>query len=108
MQSLRPMASQVYGPACESADFLPAFKAGLRVNIISDEDDEVVFDLIGVEAPIANALRRILIAEVRVWRRVRELWHPLVASSSFCAFHSLLHCAHHCQAVWHAAWWCPV
>lgn len=29
------------------------------------QDDELILDLIGIEAPIANALRRILIAEVR-------------------------------------------
>lgn len=37
----------------------------LRVEIIELNDEEVVFDLIGVDASIANALRRILIAEVR-------------------------------------------
>lgn len=37
----------------------------LKIKIISKSEEEIVFDLIGVEAPIANALRRILLAEVR-------------------------------------------
>ena len=28
------------------------------------DDEEIVFDLIGAEPPLANALRRILIAEI--------------------------------------------
>jgi DNA-directed RNA polymerase I and III subunit RPAC1 len=27
-------------------------------------DEEIVFDIIGIDAPLANALRRILIAEI--------------------------------------------
>jgi hypothetical protein len=53
----------VYGPG-SSADFLTEFKSNFRVNIVSDTDEEVVFDLVGVEAPVANTLRRILLAEV--------------------------------------------
>ena len=36
----------------------------MRVEIISDDGDELEFDLIGVDAAIANSLRRILLAEV--------------------------------------------
>lgn len=36
----------------------------LKIKIMSKSEEEIVFDLIGVEAPIANALRRILLAEV--------------------------------------------
>lgn len=43
---------------------LVKFKENLKINIISMNDEEMVFDLIGVEAPIANSLRRILISEV--------------------------------------------
>lgn len=46
------------------ADFLPYFKDNFKIEIISETDDEIVFDMVGVDAPIANALRRILIAEV--------------------------------------------
>ncbi len=38
--------------------------ANIEINILSNSFDEIVFDLIGVEAPIANALRRIMLAEV--------------------------------------------
>lgn len=34
------------------------------IEILSLNDEEIVFDLIGAEPPLANALRRILIAEI--------------------------------------------
>jgi len=34
------------------------------VRIISDTGSEIVFDMVGCDAPVANALRRILLAEV--------------------------------------------
>lgn len=37
---------------------------GIRFQIVSLGDYELEFDLINVEAPFANALRRILLAEV--------------------------------------------
>jgi hypothetical protein len=43
---------------------LENWKSNFDIKIISAADDKVVFDLIGVDAPIANALRRIMIAEV--------------------------------------------
>ena len=36
----------------------------LSIKILTMTDEEVIFDLVGVEAPIANALRRIMLAEV--------------------------------------------
>ena len=36
----------------------------MSIEIISKDEEEIVFDLIGVDASIANALRRILLAEV--------------------------------------------
>ena len=38
---------------------------GLRIDIQRISEDTIEFDLIGVDAAIANAFRRILIAEVR-------------------------------------------
>jgi len=32
--------------------------------VLSVDEEEIVFDLIGAEPPLANALRRILIAEI--------------------------------------------
>lgn len=34
------------------------------IEILKLDDEEIIFDLIGVEPPLANALRRILIAEI--------------------------------------------
>ncbi|TDH72057.1 uncharacterized protein CCR75_009227 [Bremia lactucae] len=50
---------------CESSySFVEQFKSQVKVKIQSLKDDEIVFDLLGVDAAIANALRRILLAEV--------------------------------------------
>jgi DNA-directed RNA polymerase I and III subunit RPAC1 len=43
---------------------LDEFKENFQINIISCDNEKLVFDMIGVDAPIANAFRRILIAEV--------------------------------------------
>lgn len=44
----------------------------LQVTIHKLSKRSIEFDLVGVDAPIANALRRILIAEVRVG--ISKLW----------------------------------
>ena len=46
------------------ATFIDNLKKQIQVKIQSLNDEEIVFDLIGVDASIANALRRILLAEV--------------------------------------------
>jgi DNA-directed RNA polymerase I and III subunit RPAC1 len=43
---------------------LEEFKKNFKIKIISYDENELVFDLIGVDAAVANAFRRILIAEV--------------------------------------------
>jgi DNA-directed RNA polymerase I and III subunit RPAC1 len=43
---------------------LKNFKDNLSIDIKSLTEDEIVFDLKGVDAPVANALRRILISEI--------------------------------------------
>jgi DNA-directed RNA polymerase I and III subunit RPAC1 len=43
---------------------LEDFQENFKIHLISCDDQTLVFDMVGVEAPIANALRRILIAEV--------------------------------------------
>lgn len=40
------------------------FKKGFSINITSLSDEVVTFDLVGIDPPLANAFRRILIAEV--------------------------------------------
>lgn len=44
--------------------FLKDFSKNLKIKILSMTDDVLIFDLIGVDASIANALRRVLLAEV--------------------------------------------
>ena len=51
-------------PKTKSGDFITNFTNNLEINIIELTDEHIVFDLIGVDASIANALRRILLAEV--------------------------------------------
>lgn len=43
---------------------LPAFRNNCYVEVYITNSETVLFDLVGVDAPIANALRRILLAEV--------------------------------------------
>jgi len=43
---------------------LVKFKEEFKIHLIKCDDEELVFDMVGVDAPIANALRRILIAEI--------------------------------------------
>ena len=50
---------------------LSAFKQNLRVEVKELRDDFLLFDIIGIDAAIANALRRILISEV--WEHDRGL-----------------------------------
>jgi hypothetical protein len=56
----------VYDTEPPGGTFLSDFKSKFRVSVVQDSDEEMVFDMMGVDASIANALRRILIAEVRV------------------------------------------
>jgi len=44
--------------------FLASLKDNFKIKIIKLDDEEIVFDLVGVDASIANALRRIMLAEV--------------------------------------------
>uniref|UniRef100_A0A8C4P708 DNA-directed RNA polymerases I and III subunit RPAC1 n=1 Tax=Dromaius novaehollandiae TaxID=8790 RepID=A0A8C4P708_DRONO len=40
------------------------FEEGFRVDVVREEDDVLEFDMVGIDAAIANAFRRILLAEV--------------------------------------------
>ena len=55
---------QVYSRDAAEGRFVDRVKDNLNIKIIKLSDEEVVFDLVGVEAPIANALRRIMLSEV--------------------------------------------
>jgi len=43
---------------------LEEFKQNFKINLTSVSDSEAIFDVIGVDPPIANALRRIIISEI--------------------------------------------
>lgn len=43
---------------------LETFKKNLKINIIEKSEDAMVFDVIGISPPFANALRRVMISEV--------------------------------------------
>ncbi|KAN0055592.1 hypothetical protein ACTA71_008708 [Dictyostelium dimigraforme] len=43
---------------------LDRFKENFKINILSESANELVFEMIGIDAPIANALRRIMISEI--------------------------------------------
>eukprot|EP01052_Picozoa_sp_SAG31_P009429 SAG31_NODE_495_length_14864_cov_21.943109_5_plen_407_part_00 len=48
----------------DNAFTMDSFLAGLSVSIQSKDAEQIVFDISGIDAPIANALRRIMIAEL--------------------------------------------
>jgi DNA-directed RNA polymerase I and III subunit RPAC1 len=50
---------------CDNAHDWDAWEEKVKIGIVSLTDREMVFDLVGVDVAFANALRRILIAEVR-------------------------------------------
>lgn len=72
--SIRPSApsytssfDSAAGLATSGADntyTLDSFKENFKLDIKSKTDEKIVFHMSGIDAPIANALRRILIAEV--------------------------------------------
>lgn len=88
---------QIYAPETEEdahQSFLTRFAKSLNVDVVEDTDERIIFDLIGVDAPIANALRRILISDVRVIfvrscvvylaSLYTQHTEPLVVSLSYC------------------------
>lgn len=58
----RPVLSLDEDAATDS--IIDKLKEKLEIKIISSDSDSIVFDLIGVDACIANSLRRIMLAEV--------------------------------------------
>jgi DNA-directed RNA polymerase I and III subunit RPAC1 len=40
------------------------FVENCNIEILKLDEEEIIFDLVGVEPPLANALRRIMIAEI--------------------------------------------
>eukprot|EP00899_Mesostigma_viride_P025952 jgi/Mesvir1/6541/Mv16802-RA.1 len=57
-------SSAYMGMGVDNGFSLESFKKGFRVDVKSLTDDTMVFDLVGIDVALANAFRRILIAEV--------------------------------------------
>ena len=61
---------QVFGkkttPAEGSTGEVPSFVSDMKCNILNSTDEMIQFELIGIDSAIANAFRRILLAEVCV------------------------------------------
>ena len=64
----------------EAKSCVDQLKAGLRIHITKLDHEELVFDLIGVDASLANALRRILLAEVM------NVDHPYIYHTSLSSY----------------------
>ena len=50
------------------------FFQNFRVDVIKLENNEMEFEMVGIDAAIANAFRRILLAEVCLWIQVNFLY----------------------------------
>eukprot|EP00531_Pseudo-nitzschia_arenysensis_P012666 CAMPEP_0116122262 /NCGR_PEP_ID=MMETSP0329-20121206/4122_1 /TAXON_ID=697910 /ORGANISM="Pseudo-nitzschia arenysensis, Strain B593" /LENGTH=383 /DNA_ID=CAMNT_0003616101 /DNA_START=111 /DNA_END=1262 /DNA_ORIENTATION=- len=48
----------------DGKEYLERFRKKFRINVIKNKEDELVFEMIGCDTSFANALRRILLAEV--------------------------------------------
>ncbi len=59
-----PIISGSEDPEDPKGNFIETLSKKLKINILSLTKDDIDFDLIGVDASIANALRRILLSEV--------------------------------------------
>lgn len=46
------------------ASFVDGFKTRFRVDVLQDDDEELEVEMVGMDGPIVNALRRILLSEV--------------------------------------------
>ena len=69
VSSYRVEADQIYEQyrtlsITEAKTVVEHLREGLRIHIVKLDSEEMVFDLMGVDASVANALRRILLAEV--------------------------------------------
>ena len=61
---VQPVYTRAEAEAGTSEDYFAAFREGFSLRVLSESAEELVFEMVGVEASIANALRRILLAEV--------------------------------------------
>ncbi|CAD8158739.1 unnamed protein product [Paramecium pentaurelia] len=55
---------QIMKPFKQERFNIKQFQRDLEINILSKTDEKIVFEIINIDAPIANSLRRIMIAEI--------------------------------------------
>lgn len=55
---------EVLPNSVKPVDYLASLNRNLKINITNLTEEIIEFDLIGVDASVANALRRIFLAEV--------------------------------------------
>jgi hypothetical protein len=63
--SIHPSVPPQNNTTQDAKSVVEQLREGLRIHVVKLDAEEMVFDLIGVDASLANALRRILLAEVR-------------------------------------------
>ena len=64
LTGVQPNYSPVPATQLSSTDFVAHWRKGFQLRVLRETRDDMEFELIGVDAAIANALRRILLAEV--------------------------------------------
>lgn len=64
LTGVTPIYSPVPATQLSSTDFVAHWRRGFQLRVLKETRDDMEFELIGVDAAIANALRRILLAEV--------------------------------------------
>lgn len=66
LTGVNPVYSPVSAALQSSADFVSAWRRQFQLRVLSESEDrnELEFEMVGIDAAIANALRRILLAEV--------------------------------------------
>ena len=67
-------AGAYYGSGVDNSFSMERFARDFKIEIKSLYEEEMVFDMIGIDPAIANAFRRILLSEVRVRVRVSDFF----------------------------------
>lgn len=75
VQTYTDTTADTYAPAGLDSTFnLEDFKRDFTINVLEMNEEQMIFEMIGIDAPFANAFRRILIAEVRTAPSVDYAW----------------------------------
>ena len=74
-------------PSSKKDNTIKSFIKDLDIKVLSSTEDKLVFDIKGIEPPLANALRRIMISEVptmaiekvRIWQNLSVIADEVLA-----------------------------